>query len=255
MNYEFPLVFFTALTQAAVGLSLVLAWRETRTECTGIFSAKREWAAVFILASLGLLASLFHLGDPKRAMTALFNLSESWLSREGLVFGLFAFLAFVNLLKKNKALVFLTAVFGIAGIVIQGMTYAPVSMPVISNAVPLCIFAMSAVCLGVSLSQMREEDGISKIRTFALAITVILLAALPFVWKGGDVLSRQTAELWLSSMPFWGGIACLVLALVMSLFGKRCLLMGLLVFAGVVLCRMTFFADTLHTATRIGMPY
>lgn len=255
MNYEFPLVFFTALTQAAVGISLVAAWRETRTECIGLFSFRREWLTVFVLASLGLLASLFHLGDPKRAMTALVNLSNSWLSREGLVFGIFAFLALINIFRRSKLFVFAAAVFGIAGIVIQGLTYAPVSMPVISNAVPMCIFALSALCLGTSLTQMAEENGVSKMRTFLLVILVILLTALPFVWKGGDVLSQETAALWLSSVPFWGGIACLVLALVMSLMGRRCIVMGLLVLAGVILCRMTFFADTLHTATRIGMPY
>lgn len=255
MNYEFPLVFFTALTQAAVGISLVAAWRETKSECIGMFNARREWLTVFILAALGLLASLFHLGDPKRAMTALVNLSNSWLSREGLVFGMFAFCAFLNVIKRKRSFAFAATILGIAGIIIQGLTYAPVSMPAISNAVPMCIFALSTLCLGTSLTQMAEENGVSKIRTFALVILIILLAALPFVWKGGDVLSRETAALWLSSVPFWAGIACLAFGLVMSLTGKRCIVMGLLVLAGVILCRMTFFADTLHTATRIGMPY
>lgn len=255
MNYEFPLVFFTALTQAAVGMSVIAAWRECKTECIGIFYAKREWAVIFIMASLGLLASLFHLGDPKRAMTALMNLSHSWLSREGLIFGLFAFFALLNTVKRTRFFAFAAAALGVAGIIVQGMTYAPVSMPVISNAVPMCIFALSAVCLGTSLTQMAEDSRVSIIRAAALVVLIALLAGLPFVWKGGDPLSRQTAELWLQSVPFWAGIACMALALIMSLLGRRCLVMGLLVLIGVILCRMTFFADTLHTATRIGMPY
>lgn len=255
MNYEFPLVLFTALTQAAVGMALIAAWRECKTECIGIFYARREWAVIFLLALFGLIASLFHLGDPKRAMTALVNLSHSWLSREGLVFGLFAFFALLNVFKRRRCFALAAAILGIAGIVIQGMTYAPVSMPVISNAVPMCIFALSAACLGTALTQMAEDNCISKVRAAALVLTIVLLVALPFIWKSGDPLSRQTAELWLSSVPFWCGIACLAAALLMSVMGRRCLVMGLLVLAGVILCRMTFFADTLHTATRIGMPY
>lgn len=255
MNYEFPLVFFTALTQAAVGMALVAAWRECKTECIGIFYARREWTVIFLLAAFGLVASFFHLGDPKRSITALANLSHSWLSREGLVFGLFAFFALLNALKRRRSFALAAAILGIAGIVVQGMTYAPVSMPVISNAVPMCIFALSALCLGTGLTQMAEDDRISKVRAVCLVLTIVLLAALPFIWKGGDPLSRQTAELWLSSVPFWAGIVCLAAALLMSVMGRRCLIMGLLILAGVILCRMTFFADTLHTATRIGMPY
>lgn len=255
MNYELPLVFFTALTQLAVGLSLVATWREYQNECIGIYSFRREWAVAFVASSLGLAASLFHLGDPMRAITALANLSHSWLSREGLVFGIFTLFALLNIFKRSRKMAMLTSCLGILGIIIQGMTYAPVSMPVISNAVPMIIFAFCALSLGTSLTQMAENDGISKVRTISLALLAILLVALPFVWKGGSALSQQTAELWLASAPFWASIACIVVALIMSLMGKRCILMGLIVLAGVLLSRMTFFADTLHTATRIGMPY
>ena len=104
MHYEFPLVFFTVLTQLAVGMAVFAAFGMLRPAGGAVTSAPgkaagvgpfggKEWYVVAGAALLGLAASMLHLAQPWRAATALTNMGGSWLSREGLVFGLFAALA------------------------------------------------------------------------------------------------------------------------------------------------------------------
>ena len=92
---DWSLVFFTVLTQAAVGAFLVL-------QVLRYLSGRRHpghgggtpvpTLAVLAVLSVGLLAALFHLSDPLQAARAVVNFSTSWLSRE-IVFGsLFAVL-------------------------------------------------------------------------------------------------------------------------------------------------------------------
>lgn len=79
-----PLVIMLILTQLAAGLYTVsfLAGAGPATQTTNI--------AAFVFLSLGLAASVAHLGRPAGAWRAFLGLRRSWLSREIVVFGLFA---------------------------------------------------------------------------------------------------------------------------------------------------------------------
>ena len=110
---DWSLVFFTVLTQAAVGAFIVLQVlgylsqrRRARREdletggdgpaTTNERSTRHEAAVPLLLVlavlSAGLFAALFHLSTPLQAARAVVNFSSSWLSRE-IVFGsLFALL-------------------------------------------------------------------------------------------------------------------------------------------------------------------
>ena len=114
---DWSLVFFTVLTQAAVGAFLVLqvlryssdrrparAGDGTRRDGPeargGRLGAADERDAgpeaavplliVLAVLSAGLLAALFHLSTPLQAARAVVNFSTSWLSREIVFGGLFA---------------------------------------------------------------------------------------------------------------------------------------------------------------------
>lgn len=82
MTAEWPLIAFTVLSQLAAGLAVFLALPGRPASRTG-------WLSVFVVGAAGLLASLFHLGQPLRAASALNGLGTSWLSAEGLLFGVF----------------------------------------------------------------------------------------------------------------------------------------------------------------------
>ena len=88
---DWSLVFFTVLTQAAVGAFLtlqVLAYLSARRGAAGGSRGSDHTPLLVVLAvlSAGLFAALFHLSDPLQAARAVVNFSSSWLSRE-IVFG------------------------------------------------------------------------------------------------------------------------------------------------------------------------
>ena len=165
MNYEFPLVFFTVLPQLGIGLALVGAWK---TCFGGAALPRRFWLTALAATLAGLVASLFHLGDPLRAATALNGLGHSWLSREGLVFGLFVLLLLFAVLRPGRAL---PALLGLAALVVQDFTYAPVSMPAISNGFPLLLFVLTALALGMSFG----AAGVGPQRMVLCLLLVVLL--------------------------------------------------------------------------------
>ena len=88
---DWSLVFFTVLTQAAVGAFLtlrVLEYLSARRAGSdaGRGSDHAPLLVVLAVLSVGLFAALFHLSTPLQAARAVVNFSSSWLSRE-IVFG------------------------------------------------------------------------------------------------------------------------------------------------------------------------
>ena len=194
---------------------------------------------------------MLHLAQPWRAATALTNMGGSWLSREGLVFGLFAMLACLCCFKPSRLLCVITAVAGLAGIIMQGMTYAVISMPAISNGVPMLLFALTSLSLGAAFAQNR----VGGLRVF-LGMLMAVLLIVPCVWASGGTIMQATAHAWLASPLFWGGLALLGAAFGLTYAARqRACALGLLVFCAVLLSRIVFFKDTIHTATGLGLPY
>jgi anaerobic dimethyl sulfoxide reductase subunit C (anchor subunit) len=91
---EWALIAFTIMGQMSVGAFLVLglvhlyAARKANMQEADRMS-DRALIAIILVLGLGLLASLFHLGNPANAPKAVTNFATSWLSREilsGVVF-------------------------------------------------------------------------------------------------------------------------------------------------------------------------
>lgn len=80
---EWPLIGFTLMTQTAVGAFWALAAAEALAPAEApAFLDARSLFVLLVIAGIGTLLSLFHLGKPLRAANALANLRKSWLSRE-----------------------------------------------------------------------------------------------------------------------------------------------------------------------------
>ncbi len=92
-NNEWPLVFFTMLSQISVGIliGMLILWLTMRNlESATIETLKR----VLILTALGsmgvaLILSFLHLSLPRHAIYAMSNLRTSWLSREIILASIF----------------------------------------------------------------------------------------------------------------------------------------------------------------------
>jgi sulfite dehydrogenase (quinone) subunit SoeC len=92
MHPALSVVFFTALSGSGYGLLLVVGLLLAIEPGTlSRFEALTLLAFGALLATIGLFASLVHLGQPQRAWRALSQWRSSWLSREG-VAALFTYL-------------------------------------------------------------------------------------------------------------------------------------------------------------------
>ena len=119
MTAEWPLIAFTVLSQLAAGLAVFLA-------LPGRPASRKGWLSIFVIGAAGLLLSLFYLGQPLRAPSALNGLGTSWLSAEALLFGIFTALAGITWLRGGSGISAVSAAFvGILGLAAQSMTYAP----------------------------------------------------------------------------------------------------------------------------------
>lgn len=258
MNYEFPLVFFTVLSQLAVGMTIYLCWNlYARPDALDRDVQKKSWIWITVAAACGLLLSLLHLGHPFAAWKALNNLGVSWLSWEGLGFACFCGLAFINIFYPTRFLALLTALIGAFGLVAQGMTYAPPAIPALNNSLPMAFFWLSALAMGgcalAILVRGREEIA----ARYAIIALLVLLLAGPAIWISGTATMRESALLWFGSAWFWVGLILVALALLGTWFQEKISLKWQLValVCGIICTRMVIFADTIHTAANLGWPY
>ena len=253
MTAEWPLIAFTVLSQLAAGLAVFLA-------LPGRPASRKGWLSIFVIGAAGLLLSLFHLGQPLRAPSALNGLGTSWLSAEALLFGIFTALAGITWLRGGSGISAVSAAFvGILSLAAQSMTYAPESMPFVAGGLPLFIFFLSALTLGVvflplfrSGNDARSFGGILRICLWML-LAVLILAPLMGLTAG--TVMQASAQAWLHSVWYWAGVLTIAAALVLVQLDRLCCAQKALVLISVLCIRVVFFVDTVHTATWIGFPY
>lgn len=113
---HWPLIFMLTLLPFAIGLSVI-----TALPVTGKIPAPNFQWLELAAGAAGLAASIFHLGQPKRAWRIFLGLRRSWLSREAVLFGLWFALATAALLMP--ALKPVAAAVGVAALVCSAMIY------------------------------------------------------------------------------------------------------------------------------------
>ena len=254
-SMEFPLVLFTVLSQAAIGLTLM---RAVRTTSGGEDSATRtEWLLIAGLMVAGLLGSLFHLGHPMSAPMALTHLGTAWLSREVLFAGLFMGVAALAVVAGNvagkPALAWLGTALGLGVILSAGMTYAP-------PALPAAFFLTSAVLLGSGFGSWFADEDLRplmvRIFTGAVVVGLVLYLVAPCVWLSGGAVMRMTGQAWLASGFYWAHLGVLAVALGVAWKTRDIpVWLPVLVLLGELIGRAGFFADTVHTAANMGGLY
>lgn len=130
MHPALSVILFSTLSGSGYGLLLLLglayAW-EPLPGSSGI--AILPFAFALVLATIGLIASLWHLGQPQRAWRAFSQWRSSWLSREG-VFALATFVPALWLSAQAWQGEFglSTRVLGIALVLLAAATIACTAM-------------------------------------------------------------------------------------------------------------------------------
>ncbi len=264
-HMELPLVFFTVLSQAAIGLILINVLFGLPVTTTGSrFKIPAEPQTAFILLLIGLGASILHLGHPLGAVHALDGLGASWLSREILTFSILALLlaiaAGLSLKGKNTAAVWIVAgLVGIAGVIVQSFTYTPPSQPTLAGGVTLIFFIITVTILGTALNSCYAPESkqapLAGVLGAALLLGLILNLLIPSMWLAGRPVAEATALMNFSSPLYWAHlIISFVLPLVVLAKTKR--IPGWLVvllLLGELIGRIAFFSLAVTTAARIGL--
>ncbi len=106
MRPQFSIIFFTTLAGMAQGLLFFIALLNIEAPILSApFLAMLALPTSFILLTLGLVASFFHLGHPERAWRAAMMWRTSWLSREVLALPLVMLLTAMTFLFVASGIV------------------------------------------------------------------------------------------------------------------------------------------------------
>jgi len=157
-----PLVVMLTLTQLAVGafiVDLVLGRVLGTLAGRGLGFTNALFALALALAAMG--ASSLHLGRPQYAFRAVLGLRTSWMSREIVTLGLFAFagLAYAGCLAIGRVawaapLAAVAAGAGVAGVVCSVMVYAATRRDHWRGSLTGLKFAMTTLLLGLATVMM-----------------------------------------------------------------------------------------------------
>lgn len=250
---DIPLVIFTLLCQMSVGAFIVLGILHLVAARRGEGERLRKLAdpalyAIGPVMVIALAVSLAHLGDPLHSIFTLENFGRSWLSRE-IVFGVaFCVLSIVfsvvharkwfsPALRELAAAV--TALFGLALIVAQGMIYE--TIPTIpgwhtwATTVGFFVTAFLLGSLGVAAAfvvvttvpGLRERHGgdtralqleslwwISLASIVLLGVEFVVVATFALQLPQGGAAGVQSAHLWL-----YGGGSVFIVEMALAFLG------------------------------------
>lgn len=231
---EWVLIAFSILAQMSVGFYVVLgiihyyAARKTNMAEADRISDRALIAAVVVIL-LGLLASLFHLGQPFRSYRAVTNIATSWLSREvlfGVIFAVlgvvFAFMQWRKIASfaVRNVIAWITAMVGLALVYCMSRIYMIPTQPAWNTwATPVSFysttFLLGVLAMGVAFIAnyayvQRKEPACAEVqctlmrdvlRWIAIASVVLLgveLVVLPIYLASlanGPAQAIQTAQL------------------------------------------------------------
>jgi formate dehydrogenase iron-sulfur subunit len=157
---HWPLIIMTVLTQLSVGLFAMISW----TQFTSKGDLRLTAGLALAIAVAALLASTSHLGRPIHAARALKMWKRSWLSREVLLFSLFAVSATIcsaSLVLGSAAAPFLgvvTSLLGLAGIAVSARLYLAPGRPAWNSAVTFVEFFATALLLGTAAASLSNSE-------------------------------------------------------------------------------------------------
>jgi formate dehydrogenase iron-sulfur subunit len=132
---HWSLIWLTLLSQTAVGVS---ATAQTAT----------ERVAAALIAMIGMVGALFHLGRPAMAWKALRNLRRSWLSREVALLGSYTGLAVAAAAVPVRGLAIAAVVVGFAGVLASARLYVVPGRPAWNTPLTLVRFVATALAIG-----------------------------------------------------------------------------------------------------------
>lgn len=204
LNAEWSLVFFTTISQLAVGIMiavLLFVFAKKQSGYAKLNQTTLYFAGGFMLVALVL--SFLHLNNPVNAVYALNNLKTSWLSREILFVSLFLFcLVVVNLIlyfkrparKYYRSFILVTTIVGVIMVYAMSKLYIIPTVPVWNSISTMIEFYSTALLIGSafvlglsyhykvkSRNETHPGNNARKLSLLALAAIVIIIISELFL--------------------------------------------------------------------------
>ncbi|MBK5292866.1 MAG: dimethyl sulfoxide reductase anchor subunit [Acidobacteriia bacterium] len=193
---HWPLVFMLVLTQLSVG-AFATIW------LLHVLHAKAHLhlgaVAAFVVGALALGASVLHLGRPVYAWRAAKMWKRSWLSREVLVFTLFAVVAsgYAALLWQaspaGALLGALTSAFGLLGVTCSAFIYLVPARPAWNSRRTIAEFHLTGAILGplfVAAAGVTANPSLLRFAACAAALQIVNQA-----FKFFDMIRAERCEM------------------------------------------------------------
>jgi anaerobic dimethyl sulfoxide reductase subunit C (anchor subunit) len=191
---EWPLIVFTLAIQLAAGLALATTLFDRAAVSPG-GAVRPLGLAIFPLAAIGLLASMFHLGRPLSAWKSLLNLGQSRLSLEVLLTMLFVAAAFsysyswwMNRTEHRFMIGIVTSLLAAAAVASSASIYVLPTQPAWNSGwVPVSFFGTALVLGGSAASALVHLKGPRNLLGYALAgalagSLLVVVAAIWMIW-------------------------------------------------------------------------
>ena len=195
--HEWPLVLFTLLSQAALGIILTGEPVVCRLAGDGAQNRMRKQSiAALVFFGLAGLASMAHIGSPLNALNTVRNVGSSWLSREVLMVGVtgtaMLWLAWQRLKNAPQAAECMAAFITIgAGAVLVAVTSQVYHTPMVqtwNSPLSILSFFASSLILGAAWNALvlaghktlSSGSPGAPLPVFALAGLVLVAVSLPY---------------------------------------------------------------------------
>lgn len=182
---HWPLVVMTILTQLSVG-SFATIWL---LQVLGLGTHRLASVAALFVGVLALSSSTLHLGRPIYAIRALKMWRRSWLSREVLLFTVFACAAggysasLLLLLPYTQVLGAFTVLCGIAGICASARLYLAPGRPAWNSPFTFAEFIASTALLGLAMDASLGGNQPRAVHwLWALMFAVCVVTACKLIW-------------------------------------------------------------------------
>lgn len=217
---EWALILFTLLMQMAAGSFLTLRIFQLYAARAGAKGVDRlmtrALVAVLVAVAVGLLASLFHLGEPLGAYRAVKNLGSSWLSLEILLSLLFALgLVGYGLLQRRpstsqgarEAIGWVTALLGLGSVYAMSQVYRLRTVPVWDTVATPVAFFSTALLLGLLFTAVLLVANTAALRRTAPEQAGTLEEPVRAALRATAVAALLLLGVELAVAPFWFALA------------------------------------------------
>jgi DMSO reductase anchor subunit len=247
----------TVLTQLSVG-AFTAIWL---LEVFGAHSHRGAAMVALVVATVALCASTLHLGRPIHAARALKMWRRSWLSREVLLFTLFAnaAVAYSSALWMHwpgaRFLGGLTVMFGLCGVGASARLYLVPGRPAWNSPFTILEFYATAFLLGsAGANILARSYPLTRSVTLLAGSATVLVAGLKILWlarsavherQGAFVLLRTVLANRLFLRFLLLGVGLLILPFAQA--NWTTILTAVVLIAGEFLGRYLFFVSVIPT--------